>query len=447
MSFLFNVVTNNGSNLIAQATAANPIVLIGALSSENAATSLQDLGSKDASFYTLGAGSIFAASATDNVARVIMRFDSGDMQLPTPKILKSACILGRLASQDDSQAVIMAALSDPDSQVQIPDYSGVVIDIPISVTINADDQVETIGGEYASLADLERFVSMYKAGNPTEGEDQSILGNKNFLENVRAGKVSSPLVEASKTSTNEIEPITNSGTIGFSTKFDYIGCDSIHTNNIICYNHKINMSPDGGGCDLTFDVQATGGYNTCEIKATSEDGNESGYIQFSFGGGKTYIYTNCTSLRPSTNLGCDLGSTTYYWDNGYIRSIQADSISTNSVTANNVSSNSIDVTGTADIGTLDVDALKGLAPSLPDPGSSTSVFDVPIGGIICAIDTSWTASDVAGSMIVANYNTVFTRGLDGSYATSNAIPPGKYKLLSHGHDGQRAIAALLLRIE
>lgn len=366
MSFLYNVLTSDGASLIAQATSSNPIVIISALSSDVAAVSAEDLASKGTSFYTLGAGSIFAASATGNVARVIMRFSSGDMQLPTPKILKSACILGRLANQDDSQAVIMAALSDPDSQVQIPDYSGVVINIQINVTINADDQVETIGGEYASLADLERFVSMYKAGNPTIGENQTILGNKNFTGNVQAVKVSSPLVEASKASTNEIEPITNLGTIGFSTKFDYIGCDSIHINNIISYNHEITMSPDGGGCDLTFDVQATGGYNTCEIKATSEDGNESGYIQFSFGGGKTYLYTDCTSLLPSTDLGCDLGSTSYRWDNGYINSIN-----TNSVTANSISSNSIDV-----------GELTGLDPAENQTLSASANVEVPIGCIM-----------------------------------------------------------------
>lgn len=186
MSFEFNIVTSSGANLIANATAANPIVLIGALSSDTAASSKEDLASKDRSFYTGKAGAIFAASAQDNVARIIMAFNNQNLQ--NSQIIKSACVLGKLQSQNDSEAVIMAALSDNDSQISIPDETApfVSIHIPINIAINADDDVATVGAEYASAADLARMVSCHKAGNPFAGDNQTILGDKTFTRPIHS---------------------------------------------------------------------------------------------------------------------------------------------------------------------------------------------------------------------------------------------------------------------
>lgn len=181
MSFEFNTITSDGAALIAQATAANPIVIIQSLSSATAAESLADLATKPKSFYDGKTGIIFSASATDNVARVIMSFDNTGLQ--SPQLIKSACILARLQSQSDADAVIMAALSDSNSQISIPDSTAPItnIHIAINISIDTDEQVATVGAQYASAADLERFVSTHKAGNPNAGDNQTIRGNKTFL--------------------------------------------------------------------------------------------------------------------------------------------------------------------------------------------------------------------------------------------------------------------------
>lgn len=186
MAFAINVVTSAGANIIAQATSSNPIVIVDCYCGGTAAQDAQDLASKDLNFYNFGGGSsqgtIFAASATDNVARIIMNFNSVDCDLQEPEYIKSACIRAKLQSQNDSDAVIMAALSDAQSEIQIPSRTApeINIHIPINITINADDQVATVEAQYASLADLARFVSMYKAGNPAQGDNQTIKGNKTF---------------------------------------------------------------------------------------------------------------------------------------------------------------------------------------------------------------------------------------------------------------------------
>lgn len=180
MSFAYNTITSAGAALIAQATSSNPIVIVSAMSSATAAESAADLASKTTAFYTGKTGTIFATSATNNVARVIMNFNN--QGLNTSQVIKSACILARLESQSDSQAVIMAACSDDNSQITIPEDSTplVHIHIPINISINTSDQVATIGAQYAALADLERFVSLHSAGDVSTGEAQTILGDKTF---------------------------------------------------------------------------------------------------------------------------------------------------------------------------------------------------------------------------------------------------------------------------
>ena len=184
MSFEYNVVTSAGAAIIAAATASNPMVIVKCLSSESAAESLVDLASKTQSFYDGKEGTIFAASATDNVARIIMNFDNSALQ--SAQYIKSACILAKLQSQSDSDAVILAAISDDDSGIVLPDGSSPIthVHIPINITINADNQVATVGAQYADLSDLARFVSVHKAGNPTEGDDQTVYGSKLFVDHV-----------------------------------------------------------------------------------------------------------------------------------------------------------------------------------------------------------------------------------------------------------------------
>lgn len=180
--FLYNVVTQAGAALIAQATAANQIVFVAALSKSTAATSAEELAVQPASWYDGKAGGIAAASATDNVARVVASWQpSGSRQAA-----KAMCVTARLASQTDAQAVPVIALSDPDSTIELPgaDDTGGAVSIPFLADINASGDVEATPGAAASIADLARFVSLHSAGNPTAGDNQTILGDKSFSDDV-----------------------------------------------------------------------------------------------------------------------------------------------------------------------------------------------------------------------------------------------------------------------
>ena len=189
-AFSISVLTLDGAALIAQATAADPIVYVAALSSATAATSATDLATRGKDWYAGKTGTIAAVSATANVARIVARWgNSGSAQTA-----KSLAVTARLASQTDAQAVVVTAVSDPDSTVVLPGAADTpsAVSIPFSVAINAADTVQVTPGAAASVADLERFVSMYKAGDPSAGENQTIRGHKSFTGNVTAASVTTP---------------------------------------------------------------------------------------------------------------------------------------------------------------------------------------------------------------------------------------------------------------
>lgn len=177
-AYIYYVVTVDGAALIAQATAANPIVYVAALSKASAAESDADLSTKPASWYDGKTGDIAAVSAVGNSARIVAVWGNQGSAQPA----KSLAVTARLASQTDEEAVVMTAMSDPDSTVMLPGEDDVQggVEVPFSIALNASGDVEVTPGAAASIADLARFVSLHKAGDPTQGEAQTILGEKTF---------------------------------------------------------------------------------------------------------------------------------------------------------------------------------------------------------------------------------------------------------------------------
>lgn len=223
--FSINVVTPAGSALIAQATATNQIVFTGAKSATLAATDAEDLAGKDISFYDGADGTIDACSATNNVAKIVSRFGN---TIAAAQIVKSVCILGRLANQTDAQAVIVAAMSDDASEIYLPSSASPtqIIRFPFNITINADEDIETAYADGATIADLARFVSMYKAGDPTQGEDQEILGEKTFAGEVTFGNTVSFDDSASFSDANFNNVVEFQNTVEF--------------NDVVTFNNTIN---------------------------------------------------------------------------------------------------------------------------------------------------------------------------------------------------------------
>lgn len=177
--FSINVVTADGSALIAQATAANPIVFIGAKSTASASPTAADLAGKTSAFYDGADGEISACSATGNVAKIVVEFTNTN---GAAQAVKSVCVLGKLANAPDSEAVIVAAMSDENSAIVLPPSTAptAIIWLPFNINVGANDTIETVYADGATISDLDRFVSMYKAGDPTQGDDQTILGDKTF---------------------------------------------------------------------------------------------------------------------------------------------------------------------------------------------------------------------------------------------------------------------------
>ena len=173
--FSNQVVTAGGRNLIASATATNQIVFVKALS---ASTVPVDPG--DTPGYDGVEGSITSSSSTENVARVVASF--GNVAGGAPQPVKAIALMGRLASQSDENAVIFAYCADPGSEIYFPanDAPEQITRFAFNIAFDGTAPLEVTEAGAASLSDLERFVSLHRAGDPTTGEDQWVKGSKTF---------------------------------------------------------------------------------------------------------------------------------------------------------------------------------------------------------------------------------------------------------------------------
>lgn len=171
--FQTNEITQAGLRLIAESSSANPIAFVDALSASQIP---QD--PEDAQGYNGIGGTIDASSATDATARVVALF--GNTSTSEAQVVKAIAIRAKLASQSDSDAVIFAYSYDADSAIHFPSNTAPSqrTRFAFAFDFSQTQNVSVTEAGSASLADLERFVSCHKAGNPNAGEDQTIFGDK-----------------------------------------------------------------------------------------------------------------------------------------------------------------------------------------------------------------------------------------------------------------------------
>ena len=171
--FQTNSITQAGLRLIAESSSANPIAFVDALSASQIP---QD--PEDAQGYHGIGGTIDASSATDATARVVALF--GNTSTSEAQVVKAIAIRAKLASQSDSDAVIFAYSYDADSAIHFPSNTAPSqrTRFAFAFDFSQTQNVSVTEAGSASLADLERFVSCHKAGNPNAGEDQTIFGDK-----------------------------------------------------------------------------------------------------------------------------------------------------------------------------------------------------------------------------------------------------------------------------
>ena len=171
--FSSQIVTVAGRTLIASATATNQIVFVKALS----ATTVPADPSVTTGYDGVQ-GTVTSSSATNNVARVVTSYNNAPTSAPQP--VKAIALMGKLASQSDAEAVIFAYCTDVDSEIFFPGNNAPeqITRFAYNIAFEGNAPLEVTEAGAASLSDLDRFVSLHRAGDPTRGEDQTIFGDK-----------------------------------------------------------------------------------------------------------------------------------------------------------------------------------------------------------------------------------------------------------------------------
>ena len=176
MPSVFSVqhITDAGLALAAAATSSNPIVWTMGISNASVPQNPEDK-----SAYTGIMGVIDAASSTQNVARIVVGFsnDTG-----ATVAVKAVALLGKLANQDASQAVIAAYVYDADSSIELAPSEMQRTRFAFNLVFNGVSTVSVFQTGDLTVADAERFVSCHRAGNPNVGDAQTVLGVKTFKD-------------------------------------------------------------------------------------------------------------------------------------------------------------------------------------------------------------------------------------------------------------------------
>lgn len=176
--FSVNIVTPAGQALLARASSALQLIYTRIKASETAVTAAEAAASVPADFSI--AGTILAASATENVARIVGKISSASLSAAVT--LKSFALCAKI--DGDAEDAVLAVLSDANASVPLPGPSAVDVNAEIGFLLTITDAgqvtVEVTGAGSVTFGDIARFLSLYKAGDPTTGEAQTVLGAKTF---------------------------------------------------------------------------------------------------------------------------------------------------------------------------------------------------------------------------------------------------------------------------
>lgn len=270
MAYSVNVLTTAGQAKLAGASSANRLIYTRVLSSEDAFTAEEAAVSTPVD-YTGPVGFIAAASAIENVARIV-----GTIRNTTSSQyeLKSFALCGRL--EGDSTDVVIAVLSDSAASVILPPAGGpssaAAVAFSLVISAGAAGMVDVTSAASATLPDLDRFVSAHKAGDTHAGDDQSIYGAKNFIGNVTfdgAVQCEGPFAATSGFVVDEINgnlasfTDIHTGQIGYRLANSYAastvythdsdtGTDSV---SLALSNVELSLSTDGTATAPEFDVR------------------------------------------------------------------------------------------------------------------------------------------------------------------------------------------------
>lgn len=126
-----------------------------------------------------------AASKFDGQARLLLTFGGGEATVKT--IVVTACAVESGVYTDE---VVLCMASD-DVGIKVFDTTSMYVYTNVALMIkfsNASSiSIQGVSStEFALQGDLDRLVSCHKAGDPSTGEAQTILGDKTFKHNISA---------------------------------------------------------------------------------------------------------------------------------------------------------------------------------------------------------------------------------------------------------------------
>ena len=177
-AYTVNTLTLQGLAKLAGASASTPLIYTRILSSEQSMDATAAISASASDFESIQ-GTIAAASATGDVARIV-----GALQNTTASqvTLKSFALCARL--DGELTDVVILVLSDPIASAILPPGGGptstAAISFSLIIASGSGAMVTVTPAGSATVSDLNRFVSIHKAGDSSSGDDQAILGNKSF---------------------------------------------------------------------------------------------------------------------------------------------------------------------------------------------------------------------------------------------------------------------------
>lgn len=274
--FAHQVITDAGLALVSSASASNPIVWTMGISN---ATVPSD--PEDKTQYTGLQAPVDAASATQNVARIVVGFtnDTG-----STVAVKAVALLGKLANQDATQAVIAAYVYDADSTIELASSEMQRTRFAFDLVFNGASTVSVFQTGDLTIADAERFVSCHVAGNSTLGEDQVIYGSKEWdgeqiFDNpcTFMDVVMSRTVYPATTNTYSLGLVTNRWSALYARVGNFEGSVSAYSiacsDTVSSQKFEINEGGTLGLCEIAGIYNDTSGEYFLDIGGGAESGS------------------------------------------------------------------------------------------------------------------------------------------------------------------------------
>lgn len=391
MEFDVNVLTNAGVALIARATAANQLIYTRVLTDADE-MSADTAASASTSDFTGDEGPIIGATADENYARI-----TGAVQAQSAGTVKSFALCAKIdGDADDIVLVVLSSASGVTFSAAGQSVElGFIVAISDAETVTA--QVTSTGA--VAFGDIERFVSMHAAGDPTSGEAQTVLGAKTFTD----------AVTFSSTATLE-SGASVSGTVSMAS-----GAAITFTGD----NQTIALSASGNALGVSKSiVPAAAGL----FLGTQNSPYSRVYTFSLYFGNSGYAMT-----YDDGDLTTEVGGNIVLTAGGDIF-IDSDIIP-GTASSRNIGSQSMP------FAEVHADSFVGLMPH-PEYDDDTDTLTVPVGAIVCL----YGVVALAGQSVAVSGDT-YVGTLSGSQGT-NTVTAGTYVALSSNASSANTLLAM-----